>query len=159
MNFSTADLYDAHETESQVALPGFINYGSRHKFHGAITTLKVHEDNSLVRSALEKPGGGHVLVVDGGGSMRCALVGDKLARLGRDNGWAGAIIHGCIRDAEVIRGMEFGLQALGTTPRRSAKGGTGQRDIPLTFHGVTFQPGAFVYADEDGILVSAINWL
>ena len=159
MNFSTADLYDAHEHETQVALPGFRNYGKRHKFHGAITTLKVHDDNSLVRSALEKQGGGHVLVVDGGGSMRSALVGDKLARLGRDNGWAGAIIYGCIRDSEVICDMEFGLQALGTTPRRSVKGGAGQRDIPVTFHGVTFHPGAFVYADMDGIVVSATNWL
>ncbi len=159
MSFSTADLYDAHENEAQVALPGFVNYGERRKFHGAITTLKVHDDNSLVRSTLEQPGGGHVLVVDGGGSMRCALVGDKLARLGRDNGWAGAVIYGCIRDSAVIGGMEFGLQALGTTPRRSAKGGTGQRDIPVTFHGVTFQPGAFVYADDDGIVVGPVNWL
>ncbi len=159
MNFSTADLYDAHETEAQVALPGFVNYGGRPKFHGPIATLKVYEDNALVRGTLEQPGAGRVLVVDGGASLRCALLGDKLAKLGQDNGWAGAIIYGCIRDSSAIGRMEFGLQALGTTPRRSVKRGEGQRDIPVTFHGVTFQPGAFVYADEDGIVVGAANWL
>ncbi|MBI1731911.1 MAG: ribonuclease E activity regulator RraA [Gammaproteobacteria bacterium] len=159
MIISTADLYDAHESEVLVVLPGFVNYGGRRSFHGPITTIKVHEDNSLVRSALEKPGNGHVLVVDGGGSLRCALVGDKLAELGRDNGWAGVIVHGCIRDSAQIGRMDFGVQALGTNPRRSVKRGDGQRDIPVTFHGVTFAPGAFIYADDDGMLVGAANWL
>lgn len=159
MNFATADLYDAHEAEARVALPGFINYGGRHAFHGPAATLKVHEDNSLVRSALEQPGAGRVLVVDGGGSLRCALVGDKLAELGRDNGWAGVIVFGCIRDSVEIRRMEFGVQALGTNPRKSVKRGDGQKDIPVTFHGVTFAPGDHVYADDDGILVGSGNWL
>lgn len=159
MNFSTADLYDAHENEAQVVLPGFVSYGRRRRFCGPIATLKVHEDNSMVRSALEQPGEGRVLVVDGGGSMRCALVGDKLAELGRDNGWAGAIVYGCIRDSVEIGRMQFGVQALGTNPCKSVKRGDGQRDIPVTFHGVTFQPGAYVYADEDGILVGAAKWL
>jgi regulator of ribonuclease activity A len=159
MSFSTADLYDAHENEAQVALPGFVNYGGRRSFHGPVATLKVHEDNSLVRSALEQPGAGRVLVVDGGGSLRCALVGDKLAELGRDNAWAGIIVFGCIRDSVEISRMDFGVQALGTNPRKSVKRGDGQRDIPVTFHGVTFMPGAFAYADDDGILVGAGKWL
>lgn len=159
MSFSTADLYDAHENEAQVALPGFVNYGGRRSFFGPVATLKVHEDNSLVRSALELPGAGRVLVVDGGGSMRCALVGDKLAELGRDNGWAGVIVFGCIRDSAEIGRMDFGVQALGTNPRKSVKRGAGQRDIQVTFHGVVFVPGAFAYADDDGILVGAGRWL
>ena len=158
MSFCTADLYDAHEAEAQVALPGFVSYGGRRRFCGPIATLKVHEDNSLVRSALEQPGAGRVLIVDGGGSMRCALVGDKLAELGRDNGWSGAIIYGCIRDSVELGRMEFGVQALGTNPRKSVKRGDGQRDIPVTFHGVTFQPDAWAYADEDGIVVGAAKW-
>lgn len=159
MTFTTPDLYDAHENEAQVALPGFRNFGGRRSFHGPITTLKVHEDNSLVRSTLEQPGAGRVLVVDGGGSLRCALVGDKLAELGRDNGWSGIIVFGCIRDTVAIGRMDFGVQALGTNPRKSVKRGDGQCDIPVTFHGVTFTPGAFAYADDDGILVGAGNWL
>lgn len=159
MQFATADLYDAHESEACVLLPGFRNFGGRRSFHGPVVTLKVHEDNSLVRSALEQPGAGRVLVVDGGGSLRCALVGDKLAELGRDNGWSGIIVFGCIRDSVAIGRMDFGVQALDTNPRKSVKRGDGQRDIPVTFHGVTFTPGAFVYADDDGILVGAGNWL
>lgn len=159
MSLSTAELYDAHESEAQVVLPGFRNYGGRRGFHGPISTLKVHEDNSLVRSALAQPGAGRVLVVDGGGSLRCALVGDKLAELGRDNGWAGVIVYGCIRDSVQIGRMDFGLQALGTNPRKSVKRGDGQVDIPVIFHGVTFSPGAIAYADDDGILVGTGLWL
>jgi regulator of ribonuclease activity A len=159
MHFTTADLYDAHESEAHVALPGFRNFGGRRCFHGPITTLKVHEDNALVRAALETAGQGRVLVVDGGGSLRCALVGDRLAELGRNNGWAGVIVYGCIRDAAEIGRMDFGVQALGTNPRRSVKRGAGERDIPVTFHGVTFVPGQHVYADDDGILVGAGMWL
>ncbi len=159
MTFSTADLYDAHENEVQVVLPGFVNFGGRKRFAGPITTLKLFEDNALVRGALEQPGGGRVLVVDGDGSLRCALVGDKLGELGRDNGWAGVIVYGCIRDSVELGRMDFGVQALGTNPRKSVKRGDGQRDIPVTFHGVTFQPGAWAYADEDGILVGATKWI
>lgn len=159
MAFSTADLYDEHESGARVLLPGFVNYGGRRTFHGAVATLKVHEDNSLVRAALEQPGAGRVLVVDGGGSMRCALVGDKLAELGRDNGWAGVIVFGCIRDSTEIARMDFGVQALGTNPRKSVKRGDGQKDIPVTFHGVTFSPGDHAYADDDGILVGSDKWL
>lgn len=157
MSFATADLYDEHGDKLQVALPLFRDYGARKIFHGRMATVKVHEDNSLVRSALEEKGEGRVLVVDGGESLRCALVGDILAQLGKDNGWAGIIISGCIRDSAVIATIDIGMKALGTHPRKSVKKGEGDRDIPVTFAGVTFIPGHYLYADEDGILVSAVK--
>jgi regulator of ribonuclease activity A len=155
MSFSTPDLYDAHEKDVQVADPLFRNYGGAPRFCGPIATLKLHEDNSLVRTALEEPGNGRVLVIDGGGSLRCALVGDQLAVLARKNGWAGIVVNGCIRDSVEIGNMDIGIKALNTNPRKSVKKGAGDRDIAVTFAGVTFRPGEFVYADEDGVLVSA----
>jgi regulator of ribonuclease activity A len=155
MSFSTPDLYDAHEKDVQVADPLFRNYGGAPRFCGPIATLKLHEDNSLVRTALEEPGNGRVLVIDGGGSLRCALVGDQLAVLARKNGWAGIVVNGCIRDSVEIGNMDVGIKALNTNPRKSVKKGAGDRDIAVTFAGVTFRPGEFVYADEDGVLVSA----
>jgi regulator of ribonuclease activity A len=154
MKFATADLYDQHTSEVQVVLPGFSDYGGRKRFCGPVATLKVHEDNSLVRETLEQDGQGRVLVVDGGASMRCALLGDKLARLGMDNGWAGIVISGCIRDAAVIAGIDIGVKALASNPARSEKHGAGQRDVTLRFSGVTIAPGMHLYADEDGILIS-----
>jgi len=154
MQFSTADLCDADEGKVQVALPDFIDYGGRKRFCGAISTVKVHEDNSLVRAALEEPGLGRVLVVDGGASRRCALLGDKLARLGMSNGWTGMVISGCIRDSAAIAGMDIGVKAIGTSPRRSVKQGAGERDVTVAFSGATFDAGAYLYADEDGILIS-----
>jgi regulator of ribonuclease activity A len=155
MSFTTPDLYDAHEKDVQVADPLFRNYGGAPRFCGSIATLKLHEDNSLVRTALEEPGNGRVLVIDGGGSLRCALVGDQLAVLARKNGWAGMVVNGCVRDSVEIGNMDIGMKALNTNPRKSVKKGAGDRDIPVTFAGVTFRPGEFVYADEDGLLVSA----
>jgi regulator of ribonuclease activity A len=155
MSFTTPDLYDAHEKDVQVADPLFRNYGGAPRFCGRIATLKLHEDNSLVRTALEEPGDGRVLVIDGGGSLRCALVGDQLAVLARKNGWAGIVVNGCIRDSVEIGNMDVGIKALNTNPRKSVKKGAGDRDIAVTFAGVTFRPGEFVYADEDGVLVSA----
>ncbi len=155
MSFTTPDLYDAHEKEVQVADPLFRNYGGAPRFCGSIVTLRLHEDNSLVRTALEEPGNGRVLVIDGGGSLRCALVGDQLAVLARKNGWAGIVVNGCIRDSVEIGNMDIGIKALNTNPRKSVKKGAGDRDIPVAFAGVTFRPGEFVYADEDGVLVSA----
>ena len=157
MTFSTADLYDAHESSVQVVLPGFRDYGGRKRFSGPVSTIEVYEDNSLVRSALEEPGEGRVLVVDGGASMRCALVGDKLAQLAMDNGWSGVIVCGCIRDSGVIAGLDLGLKALGTNPRKSVKKNSGERDVTLNFSGVTINPGDYIYADEDGILVSRVS--
>ncbi|NDU93183.1 MAG: ribonuclease E activity regulator RraA, partial [Ferrovum sp.] len=124
-------------------------------FGGQLATIKVIEDNTLVRAALETPGFGRVLVVDGGGSLRCALVGDQLASLGVKHGWAGIIVYGCIRDSQAISGMPIGVQALGTHPRKSIKKGEGAADIPVTFAGITFKPGAWLYADDDGLVVTA----
>ncbi len=155
MTFTTADLYDAHENDVQVAEPLFRNYGGAGRFCGPIATLKLHEDNSLVRTALEEPGNGRVLVIDGGGSLRCALVGDQLAMLAKRNGWNGIVVNGCIRDSVEIGRMDIGVKALNTNPRKSVKKGAGDRDIPVVFAGVAFRPGDFVYADEDGLLVCA----
>lgn len=155
MDFQTADLCDAHEGKLCVVAPMFRSYGGRTRFGGQIATLKVFEDNSLVRAALETPGQGRVLVVDGGGSMRCALVGDQLAQLGAKNGWSGVIVYGCIRDSRAIGTMDIGAFALGTHPLKSIKKGAGDADIAVSFGGVTFAPGEFVYADEDGVVVSA----
>jgi regulator of ribonuclease activity A len=154
MNIQTADLCDANEGRVRIVMPMFRSYGGRRAFGGPIATLKVFEDNSLVRSALESPGEGRVLVVDGGGSLRCALVGDQLALLGVKNGWAGVIVYGCIRDSKAIGTMDIGAFALATHPLKSIKKGVGEGDIPVTFGGVTFVPGHYVYADEDGVIVS-----
>ncbi len=148
----TADICDA--SDARVAEPIFRDFGARRTFSGPITTLKLFEDNVLVRKALEQPGEGRVLVVDGGGSKRCALVGDRLAGLGRDNGWAGVIVFGCVRDSEEISHIDFGVKALGTNPKKSIKRGEGQRDLVVTFAGVSFVPGQFVYADVDGVVVT-----
>ena len=130
------------------------SYGGRPAFHGAIATLKLFEDNSLVRKALESPGNGRVLVVDGGGSLRCALVGDQLAQLGVKNGWAGIVVWGCIRDSRAIGQMDIGVFALATHPQKSVKRGAGEADVPVSFGGVNFLPGQHLYADEDGVIVA-----
>ncbi|MGK4002594.1 ribonuclease E activity regulator RraA [Sorangium sp. So ce1036] len=148
----TTDLCDAHPDAILVAEPIFRDYGGARLFHGRVATVKVHEDNVLVRAALEEPGHGRVLVVDGGGSLRCALVGDNLAALGHRNGWAGLIVYGCIRDSEAISRIPIGVKALATHPRKSHKKGAGDRDIPVTFAGITYVPGRFVYADHDGLI-------
>ncbi len=155
MLIQTADLCDAHGERVAVVTPMFTSFGGRSAFGGEITTLKVFEDNSLVRKALESPGNGRVLVVDGGASMRCALVGDQLALLGVRNGWAGIVVYGCIRDSKAIAEMDIGVFALGTHPLRSVKRDVGERDVPLHFGGVHFRPGNYLYADEDGVIVSA----
>jgi regulator of ribonuclease activity A len=149
--FTTADICDEHDV--QVADPIFRDFGGSSSFCGPVSTLKVFEDNQLVRSALEEPGKGRVLVVDGGGSLRCALVGDRLAALAKNNGWAGIIVYGCIRDARPIRDIEVGVKALAAHPKKSVKRGEGVRDLAVTFAGVTFAPGSYVYADEDGLVV------
>ena len=154
MTFSTADLHDDHEGRVQVANILMQSFGQKTRFSGPISTVKCFEDNSLVRAALEEPGKGRVLVVDGGGSIRCALVGDKLAEMGMKNGWVGMVIHGCIRDFAVVSTLDIGIKALGTNPRRSVKKGEGERDIALNFADATFTPGNWLYADEDGILIS-----
>ncbi len=158
MTFKTPDLCDQFENELgktlRVVAPMFQRYGARTSFSGEIVTLKIFEDNSLVREAFAESGKGKVLVIDGGGSLRCALVGDQLAILAQKNGWEGAIVYGCIRDSADINDIDIGVRALNTHPQKSIKKGVGDRNINVTFGGVTFVPGEFVYADEDGVIVS-----
>jgi regulator of ribonuclease activity A len=159
MSFKTADLCDEYSETLEIAEPLFKDFGVKPAFYGRISTVRCFEDNSLVRSALETEGKGGVLVVDGGGSRRCALMGDQLALLAERNGWAGAIINGCIRDSADIATLDIGLKALGTHPLKSNKQGLGERDVNVRFAGVTFIPGHFVYADPDGILVTSKSLL
>ncbi|MFQ5995876.1 MAG: ribonuclease E activity regulator RraA [Acidiferrobacterales bacterium] len=154
MTFKTADLCDSHGENVQIAEPMFADFGGNIAFYGQISTVKCFEDNSLVRDAFGTPGEGRVLVVDGGGSLRRALIGDQVAAFGKDNGWAGAIVNGCIRDSAEIGGIGIGLKALATHPLRTVKKGIGERDVPVHFAAVTFTPGHYVYGDEDGIIVS-----
>jgi regulator of ribonuclease activity A len=154
VEFTTADLCDAFPGLVQVAQPLFREYGGVEKFAGPIETLRVHEDNTLVREALETPGRGRVLVVDGGGSLKCALVGGMLAGLAQSNGWSGVIVNGCIRDSVEIRQLRVGIRALDAVPMRSGKNGAGERGVTVSFAGVRFAPGRFVYADTDGVLVA-----
>jgi regulator of ribonuclease activity A len=150
----TSDLCDAHSDVLEVVEPLFQNYGGARAFFGPCSTVRVQEDNVLVRTALEEPGAGRVLVVDGGGSLRCALLGDQLATLAHKNGWAGIVVHGCIRDSRAISKIPIGVKALNTNPLKSTKRGNGERDVRVTIGNATFQPGHFVYGDEDGLLVS-----
>jgi regulator of ribonuclease activity A len=154
MSFATADLCDEFGAEVRVAEPVFRDWGGVARFAGPIETVRVLEDNGLVRQELERPGRGRVLVVDGGGSLRAALVGGNLAALAQRNGWSGLVVHGCIRDTGEIAATPVGVKALSAVPRKSAKLGTGERRVPVTFAGVTFSPGAFLYADSDGLIVA-----
>ncbi len=158
--FATTDLCDAHEDRLrdgrlQVAAPPWRALGAVARFAGPAATLRVPEDNSLVRTMLEQPGEGRVLVVDGGASLRCALVGGNLAVLGERNGWAGAIVNGAVRDADELDACRFGIRALELVPRRSDKRGLGERDVVVAFAGVVIRPGDWIYADRDGWLVSS----
>ncbi|WP_258105825.1 ribonuclease E activity regulator RraA [Marinoscillum sp. MHG1-6] len=152
MDLSTAGLWDEFGGELSPADPIFRSFGMRHCFYGEVATLKIFEDNTLVRELLSQKGQGKVLIVDGGGSLRCALVGDQLAQLAIDNGWAGIVVYGCIRDSSVINKMDIGIKALNTTPVKSIKRGEGQRNVEVCFAGVHLKPGDFLYADEDGLL-------
>jgi regulator of ribonuclease activity A len=154
MAYRTADLCDEHEQNLHVLEPLFRSFGRLAAFDGPIATVKCYEDNSKVREALSEPGEGRILVVDGGGSMRRALLGDMLGELAVKNGWKGIVINGCIRDSEAIDMLEVGVRALGTIPLKTHKRGDGQRDVSLSFAGVTFRPGEHLYADADGIVVA-----
>lgn len=154
MSTLTTDLCDSHADAVQVADPVFRDFGGRMAFHGPILTVKLFEDNSLVRAALEQPGESRVLVVDGGGSLRCALVGDQLAALGQRNGWAGLVVYGCVRDTAELANIDIGIKALAAHPLRSVKRGQGERDVSVRFAGVTFRSGQYLYADTDGLIVA-----
>lgn len=154
-NILTADLVDAHGDRLQSCETQFRHFGGRRSFHGPVRTIKTSEDNALVRQVLSEPGNGAVLVVDGGGSLRTALMGDMLGAMAQKNAWAGVIIHGAVRDTVALAQLELGVKALGSNPRKSGKAGTGQVDVPVSFGGATFAPGAWAYIDTDGIVVSA----
>ncbi len=153
--FATADLCDAHSDKVNIVAPMFMSFGAQTAFAGQIRTLKVFEDNALIRRTLSASGDGNVLVVDGGGSMRCALVGDQLALLAQQNNWSGVIVYGCVRDSMELNAIKVGIRALNTHPLRSLRQGTGDADIPVVFGGVKFMPGHWLYADGDGIVVAA----
>ena len=159
MSFATTDLCDDNAVlldDGRLAVlpPVFRQYGKHVRFSGRVSTLKVHEDNALVRAMLETPGNGNVLVVDGGGSLRRALVGGQLGLLAQDNGWAGIIVDGCIRDTDEINACEIGVRALGAHPQRSDRKGAGERNGRVHIAGVPVHPGDWIYADADGILVA-----
>jgi regulator of ribonuclease activity A len=159
MSFATTDLCDRHEGRIaagslRILNPGFLHLGLARRFSGAAYTLKVFEDNSLVRAALEQSGDGRVLVVDGGGSMRCALVGGNLGVLAERNGWSGILVNGCVRDSDELAACNVGVRALGLHPQKSVKKNAGEREIAVAFPGAVIRPGNSIYVDGDGILVS-----
>lgn len=152
--FITPDLCDAYPELVQVVEPMFSNFGGRTSFGGEIVTVKCYEDNSKVKELVGTPGEGKVMVVDGGGSMRKALLGDMLAEKASKNGWAGLVIYGCIRDVDQIMETDLGVQAIATVPMKTEKLDIGDVNIPVKFGGVTFIPGHFIYADNNGVIVS-----
>lgn len=157
MNFQTTDICDEFPDSVSVCEPILTSYGAAKNFSGPIATVRVHEDNVLVREALEDLLAGTVLVVDGGGSKRCALLGDRLASIAASRGLAGIVINGCIRDSREISEIDVGVLALATHPLKSRKNGEGVRDVPVEFGGITWTPGHYLYADEDGIVVAEAN--
>jgi regulator of ribonuclease activity A len=150
----TTDLCDEHGDELQVLAPEFLDFGGAAAFSGLVATLQVHEDNALVRDVLSSPGGGRVLVVDGGRSLRCALVGGNLAKLAEQNEWSGIVVWGAVRDVLEIRQCRVGVRALAAHPRKSGKSGAGRRDVPLRIAGAVIRPGDWLAADADGIVVA-----
>lgn len=147
----TADLVDRHGSELRVCDTQFRQFGGRRIFAGPVRTVTCHEDNGLLRELVRAPGAGCVLVVDGAGSLRTALVGDVLAGAAAANGWSGLVLHGAVRDSAALSALDLGVKALGTNPRTSGKTGAGAVDVPVTFGGVTFYPGDVLHADDDGI--------
>lgn len=154
MSFRTADLCDQFSDELDVCEPLFRDYGGRRSFAGPIATIKCFEDNSRVRDLVAEAGQGRVLVIDAGGSLRRAVLGDLLAQKAVDNGWSGVLVYGCIRDSVAIGRMAIGVKALATHPLKTDKRNEGQRDLPVRFAGVTFRSGDWLYADEDGVIVA-----
>lgn len=154
MTISTADLYDERGPELASVSVQFRDFGAVTAFSGPARTVRCSADNALIKTMLATPGRGAVLVVDGGGSLETALMGDMIAQSAVDNGWSGVIIYGAIRDSEVIRTLPLGVKALGTNPAKSAKNGIGRKDVPVHLGHVTITPGDMVYADPDGILVT-----
>jgi regulator of ribonuclease activity A len=150
---STADLYDEHGEALQSCDVQFTQYGKRRRFQGTISTIRCHEDNAILKKVIREPGRGKVVVVDSDGALHCAMLGDNMAEIAAANGWEGIIINGAVRDAVALAGIDVGVKALGTNPRRSHKHGAGQVDVPVSFGGVIFTPGETVVSDEDGVVV------
>ncbi|MBO2458600.1 ribonuclease E activity regulator RraA [Actinomadura violacea] len=154
MDFATADLIDDFGDELRSCETQFRRYGGRAAFAGPVATVRCHRDNGLVKRLLNTPGEGRVLVVDGGGSLASALMGDMIAASAVANGWAGVVINGAVRDVVALGGLDLGVKALGSNPRKSAKDGAGEVDVPVEFGGVEFRAGDWLYGDEDGIVVA-----
>jgi regulator of ribonuclease activity A len=153
MSFTTADLYDEHGENLGSCDLQFRQFGGHRSFTGPVTTVRCFEDNALLKSTVEQLGEGRVLVVDGGGSLHRALMGDNIAKIAADNGWAGVVINGAVRDVAVLPTIRVGIKALGSNPRKSTKTGAGDRDVPVTFGSTTFRPGDHLWADDDGVVV------
>lgn len=154
MSWSTPDLCDDNPSSVFVTELQWQNYGGNSAFYGEVVTVKCFEDNSLVKENCSKPGDGKVLVVDGGGSMRKALLGDMIAAEAVKNNWAGLVINGCVRDVDILCDLSLGVKALGSMPLKTEKRGLGDLNIPIRFGGVDIRPGQFLYADNNGVLVS-----
>ena len=154
--YVTPDLCDDYPDQVTAAAPGFRNFGGVSSFGGEVVTVKCFEDNSRVKELVDENGTGKVMVVDAGGSMRRACLGDMLAEKAVKNGWEGIIMYGCVRDVDVLGQLPLGVQALGAHPMKTDKKGIGEVNIPVTFHGVTFSPGTYVYADSNGIISSPV---
>lgn len=159
MSFVTCDLCDEHPQDVRVCEPMFASFGGREAFGGQIVTVKCHEDNSRVKELLATPGKGKVLVVDGGGSLRCALMGDMIGESAVQNGWEGVIIYGCVRDVDALAELDLGVHAVAAIPLKSVRKGVGETGLDVTFGGVTFVQGHYAYADNNGVIVSARNLL
>ena len=149
----TADLYDTHGEALASCDTQFHQYGGRSRFEGSIVTVRCHEDNALLKKVVSEPGQGKVVVVDGDGSIHCAMLGDKMAEIAVGNGWEGLVINGAIRDAAALAPLDIGIKAVGTNPRKSHKHGAGERDVVVSFGGAVFTPGAHLVSDEDGVVV------
>ena len=154
MAFSTPDICDDFLADLQVLEPLFSEYGDSEQFSGEVVTIKCFEDNTLLKQTLGTDGTGKVMVVDGGGSLRRALLGDMLAAMAVDNGWQGVVINGCVRDVEILKTIRLGVRALNCHPVRSDKRNEGQLNVPLAFAGADIKPGQYLYADENGIVVA-----
>jgi regulator of ribonuclease activity A len=152
---SVPDICDDFPDDTRVLDPLFSDFGKKRRFSGEIVTIKCFEDNSLVRDLVRSAGAGRVVVVDGGGSLRHALLGDLLAAHAAENGWAGLVINGCVRDVEILEGIDLGIRALNCHPVKTEKRGEGQLNIPVHFAGVRFSPGSFLYADANGIVLAS----
>lgn len=154
MAHSLPDICDQYVDDISVFDPVFRDFGGKHRFCGEIVTIKCFEDNSLVAETVRQPGHGRVIVVDGGGSLRRALLGDLLAAAAVESGWEGLVVNGCVRDVEILATLDLGVKALAACPVRTDKRGEGQRDVPLRFAGAMMEPGHFLYADANGVVVA-----